>query len=472
MASEPAKLDLTKLRAKAPEPERTADDEASLRQEEALRFEILHRVEEIYRLRKARERFVPGTSKVNYAGRVFDEREMVAVVDSALDFWLTLGKHGDAFEKKFAKTVGAKHAVLTNSGSSANLLAFSALCSPTLEGHLVPGDEVITCAVAFPTTVNPIIQNGCVPVFVDAELGTYNLDVTKLEAALSDRTRAVVFAHTLGNPADLDVVEAFCEKHDLWLMEDCCDALGATFDGRQVGRFGDVATCSFYAAHHLTMGEGGVIWCDDPKLETVLLSLRDWGRACYCPTGEAHPLGKCRKRFNWEFDGLPAGYDHKYTYTHIGYNLKPLDLQAAMGVQQLDKLATFVEKRRQNFRYLYDALTPYQDLLVLPKWSPRADPSWFAFPMTIAENAPFDRRTLVAALEEQKVETRLLFTGNLLKHPAYADIRKRVVGDMIVADTVLERTFFLGVFPGLTEEKLAYVTGVLTEFLAARRGTR
>lgn len=441
----------------------------TLETEARLRAEILSRVEEIHRLRKARETFVPGVTKVNYAGRVFDEREMVAVVDSALDFWLTLGKHGDAFERKFAKTVGAKHAVLTNSGSSANLLAFSALCSPTIEGRIQPGDEVITTAVAFPTTVNPILQNRAVPVFVDAELGTYNLDVRMLEKALSPKTRAVVFAHTLGNPADLDVIEDFCHRHGLWLMEDCCDALGATWDGRQVGRFGDVATCSFYAAHHLTMGEGGVIWCDDPKLETALLSIRDWGRACYCPTGEAHPQGKCRKRFNWEWDGMPSGYDHKYTYTHIGYNLKPLDLQAAMGVQQLDKLDDFIARRRHNFDYLYKALQGYEDLLVLPKWSPRANPSWFAFPLTLAEKARFDRRELVSALEEKKVETRLLFTGNVLRHPAYRDIEHRVVGDLTVADTVLHKTFFLGVFPGMTDAKLAYMADTLKAFLDRQR---
>jgi CDP-6-deoxy-D-xylo-4-hexulose-3-dehydrase len=442
----------------------------SQEREAELRAEILGKVEEIYRLRKARESFTPGVSKVNYAGRVFDEREMVAVVDSALDFWLTLGKQGDAFERKFAKTVGAKHAVLTNSGSSANLLAISALTSPSIPGHLVEGDEVITCAVAFPTTVNPILQNRLVPVFVDAVLGTYNLDVTKLEAALSPKTRAVVFAHTLGNPADLDVVAAFCEKHDLWLVEDCCDALGATFDGRQVGRFGDVATCSFYAAHHITMGEGGVVWCDDPAIETALLSFRDWGRACYCPTGEAHPLGKCRKRFSWEWDGMPAGYDHKYTYTHIGYNLKPLDLQAAMGIEQLDKLPAFVARRRHNFAALYEAVREYDDVLVLPQWSPKAEPSWFAFPLTVRPGAPFSRREIVAFLEDRKIETRLLFCGNLLKHPAYKAIPHRVVGGLPVADQVLESTFFLGVFPGMTDEKLAYMTGALRAFLASKRG--
>ncbi len=446
-----------------------APADPSLEREEALRREILERVEEIHRLRKGRESFIPGVSKVNYAGRVFDEREMVAVVDSALDFWLTLGKHGEAFERKFAKAVGAKHAVLTNSGSSANLLAVTALTSPTLEGHLKPGDEVITCAVAFPTTVNPILQNNLVPVFVDGELGTYNLDVRMLERAFSSKTRAVVFAHTLGNPAELEVIEAFCQKHGLWMVEDCCDALGARYDGRSVGRFGNLATCSFYAAHHITMGEGGVIWGDDPALETVLLSLRDWGRACYCPTGEQHPLGKCRKRFSWSFDGLPEGYDHKYTYTHLGYNLKPLDLQAAMGVVQLDKLASFVERRRHNFQVLYDAVREFDDLVLLPRWSPKAEPSWFAFPLTVRPGAPFDRREIVAFLEGRKIETRNLFSGNILQHPAYRNVPHRVVGELTVADLTLHNTFFLGVYPGMTDEKLAWMAGALREFLASKR---
>jgi len=437
----------------------------SVEEEARLRAEILERVERIHDLRKRRVRFRPGVDKVHYAGRVFDAREMQAVVDSALEFWLTLGRHGDAFERSFARTVGAKHAVLTNSGSSANLLAITALMSPTLEGHLKPGDEVITCAVAFPTTVNPIVQNGLVPVFVDAEPGTYNLDVRRLEEALSPRTRAVVFAHTLGNPAEMDVVEAFCLKHGLWLVEDCCDALGSTWDGRQVGRFGQVATCSFYAAHHITMGEGGAVWCDDPKLETVILSLRDWGRACYCPTGEAHPLGKCRKRFSWEWDGLPSGYDHKYTYTHRGYNLKPLDLQAAMGLQQLQKLPGFIERRRHNFSVLYEALRPFESLLELPRWSPRAEPSWFAFPITVRPDAGFSRREFVEHLEGRKIETRLLFSGNILRHPAYQDVAHRVAGPLTTADRVLHDTLFLGVFPGLTDEMLDWMVSSLRAFL-------
>ncbi len=437
--------------------------------EQTLRAEILDRVEELYRLRKARESFAPGVDKVHYAGRVFDEREMVAVVDSALDFWLTLGKHGEAFERAFAQVVGAKHAVLTNSGSSANLLAMTALTSPSLADHLKPGDEVITSAVAFPTTVNPILQNALVPVFVDAELGTYNLDPHQLERALGPKTRAVFVAHTLGNPAPMGEIESFCDRHGLWLLEDCCDALGATFGGRPVGRFGSLATCSFYAAHHITLGEGGVVWCDDLAIETVLLSLRDWGRACYCPTGEEHPLGKCRKRFSWSFEGLPEGYDHKYTYTHLGYNLKPLDLQAAMGVVQLEKLPGFIERRRHNFQVLYDAVREFDDFLVLPTWSAQAEPSWFAFALTVRPGAPFDRREMVAFLESRKIETRGLFGGNILRHPAYQNVARRVVGGLPVADLVLTNTFFVGVYPGLTEEKLSWMAGALREFLASKR---
>lgn len=441
----------------------------ALADEGQLRAEILDRVRAIHRLRKAREQFVPGKTRVNYAGRVFDEREMVAVIDSALDFWLTLGKKGAEFERAFARAVGAKHAVVTNSGSSANLLALTALTSPTLARPLVEGDEVITCALGFPTTVNPIIQNRLVPVFVDADEGTYNIDWRQLEAALSPRVRAIMFAHTLGNPAEMEPITQFAREHDLYLIEDCCDALGATYDGRAVGRFGQVATSSFYAAHHITMGEGGAVWCDDPRIETVLLSLRDWGRACYCPTGETHPLGKCRKRFSWAFDGLPEGYDHKYTYTHIGYNLKPLDPQCAMGLVQLDKLPSFVEMRRANFDALHQALQPFDRWLLLPRWPEKARPSWFAFPVTVRRDAPFTAREFTAYLESRQIETRRLFGGNLLAHPAYRSVRRRVVGETPIADWALQGTFFVGVYPGLTQERREYLIGALLDFLESRR---
>lgn len=433
--------------------------------EKRLRQEILQRVGELHDLRTERDRFVPGVTKVHYAGRVYDAREVQALVDASLDFWLTLGENGRRFEKRFAEYLGLRHAVVCNSGSSANLLAVGALCSSMVESPLVPGNEVITTAAAFPTTVAPIIQNHLVPVFVDIGLGDYNIAVSQIEDAISPRTRGILFAHTLGNPADLGGIMAIARRHDLTVIEDACDALDSTYDGRLVGTFGDISTFSFYAAHHITMGEGGALATDDPNIARAAISLRDWGRDCFCQTGESHPQGACRNRFGNRFENLPEAYDHKYVYSNIGYNLKPLDLQCAIGLVQLDKLSEFTHRRRQNFRTLYNALTAYEDRIILPKWSPAAEPSWFAFPITVRDGAGFERKEIVLYLEERGIETRLLFAGNLLRQPGFERINRRVVGDLGNTDIVLHRTFFLGVYPGLTQEKIRYIVESIDAFM-------
>lgn len=407
--------------------------------------------------------FVPGETPLPYAGRVFDDAELVHLVDAALDFWLTAGRYAKRFEEEFARVFGARHAILVNSGSSANLVAVSALTSPKLGAErLRPGDEVLTAATGFPTTVNPILQNGLVPVFVDVTVPTYNADVDALAAAVSPRTRAIVLAHTLGNPFDLDRVTALARKHDLWLVEDCCDALGSTWQGRQVGTFGDLATVSFYPAHHLTMGEGGCVLTDRAKLKLVAESFRDWGRDCWCEPGKDNT---CGQRFDWQLGSLPHGFDHKYTYSHVGYNLKVTDLQAAVGVAQLQKLAGFVAARRANFRTLRAALADLEDVLVLPEATPGSDPSWFGFPIGIREHARFARRDLLLHLEAKKVAVRLLFGGNLVRQPAYAESTYRVAGPLTRADFVMNHVFWLGVYPGLGEAQLHYMADALRGFV-------
>ena len=433
--------------------------------EKRLRREILERVSELYHLRAESVRFVPGATKLNYSGRVYDAREMQALVDASLDFWLTLGENGHRFERRFAEYLGLQRAVVCNSGSSANLLAVSALCSPMVESPLVPGDEVITTAAAFPTTVAPIIQNNLIPVFVDVGLGDYNIIASQIEDAISPRTKAIFFAHTLGNPADLDEIMAIARRHDLYVIEDACDALDSRYNGRLVGTFGDISTFSFYAAHHITMGEGGALATDNANIARAAVSLRDWGRDCFCQTGETHPQGACRNRFGHRFENLPEAYDHKYVYSNIGYNLKPLDLQCAIGLVQLDKLSEFTSRRRQNFRTLYDALKAYEDRIILPKWSPAADPSWFAFPITIREDAGFERRKIIDHLEERSIETRLLFAGNLLRQPGFQHINKRIVGHLSNTDIILRSTFFVGVYPGLTPEKIDYMLDSIDAFM-------
>jgi CDP-6-deoxy-D-xylo-4-hexulose-3-dehydrase len=405
--------------------------------------------------------FVPGESNVPYAGRVFDQDELVRLVDSSLDFWLTAGPIATEFERAFARFFGMRHALLVNSGSSADLLAVSALTSPRLgDRQLRPGDEVITLATGFPTTLNPIIQNGLIPVFVDVEVPTYNIDVTQLEAARSDRTKAIILAHTLGNPFDLNAVRDFATKHNLWLIEDCCDAVGATYDGKMVGTFGDLATVSFYPAHHMTMGEGGCVLTNNPLLKTLVESFRDWGRDCWCEPGKNNT---CGKRFDWQLGELPPGYDHKYVYSHIGYNLKATDLQAAIGIAQLKKLPSFIKARRENFEKLQAGLQALEEFFVTPKATPNSDPSWFGYTLAVRPEAPFDRNAVVRHLEQARIATRLLFGGNLARQPAYLNIACRKVGDLRNSDFVMNQVFWVGVYPGLTPAMTDYMIEVFNQ---------
>ena len=414
--------------------------------------------------------FVPGQSSVPVSGKVIDSSDLSSVIDSALDCWFTTGRFAEDFERKLARFVGVRCASLVNSGSSANLLAVSALTSPKLgDRRLKPGDEVITVAAGFTTTLNPIIQNRLVPVFVDVTLPNYEIDVSQLERARSKRTRAIFVAHTLGNVFDLDAVCAFAKQYDLWLIEDCCDALGSTWKGRRVGTFGDIATVSFYPAHHITMGEGGAVLTDKPSLQLLVESFRDWGRDCWCHTGKDNT---CGKRFDWQLGNLPCGYDHKYTYSHIGYNLKATDMQAALGQSQIEKLPHFIERRKDNFRYLSKALKPLEHCLLLPQATPGSDPSWFGFPIGVRENAPFTREELTRTLEGNKIGTRLLFGGNLLRQPAYEGCEYRVVGDLPNTDFVMNNVFWVGVYPGLTTPMLDFVAEVISDFASnpARQG--
>ncbi len=411
--------------------------------------------------------FKPGQSAVPVSGKVIDGSDLSAVVDAALDCWFTTGRFAEEFERKLARFVGVRCASLVNSGSSANLLAISALTSPKLgDRRLQPGDEVITVAAGFPTTVNPILQNRLVPVFLDVTLPTYEIDVSQLEAARSEKTKAVFVAHTLGNVFDLDAVTDFVKKHNLWLIEDCCDALGSTWKGRRVGTFGDIATVSFYPAHHITLGEGGAVLTDKPNLQVLIESFRDWGRDCWCEPGKDNT---CGKRFDWQLGSLPCGYDHKYTYSHIGYNLKATDMQAALGVSQIAKLPQFIERRRQNFGHLHSALRSLEEFLLLPEATPGSDPSWFGFPIGIREGSPFDRNSLTRALESQKIATRLLFGGNLLRQPAYEGSEYRVIGDLKNTDYVMNNVFWIGVYPGLTYTMLDFVAKTVFEFVATAK---
>jgi CDP-6-deoxy-D-xylo-4-hexulose-3-dehydrase len=435
---------------------------------DALRAQILDLVGEYCRAAFPTKAFLPGQSPVPVAGRVFDDREVRALVDSSLDFWLTAGRYADQFERDFAKVCGRRNCLLVNSGSSANLVAVSCLTSPLAgERRLRPGDEVITVAAGFPTTVNPIVQNGLVPVFLDVTVGTYNVDATQLDAALSGRTRAVVLAHALGNPFDLAAVTAFCRQHDLWLIEDCCDALGATYQGQQVGTFGDLATCSFYPAHHITMGEGGAVLIDRPVLKKAAESFRDWGRDCWCAPGKDNT---CGKRFDCQHGRLPQGYDHKYTYSHRGYNLKATEMQAAVGVAQLDKRSEFIAARRGNFQALLEGVSDLEEFFILPRATRGSEPSWFGFPLGVRPDAPFTRDELVRHLESCRIATRLLFAGNLTRQPAYQGVNYRVVGDLKNSDFVAENVFWIGVYPGLTRAMLDYVLAIFHDFCRDHRG--
>jgi CDP-6-deoxy-D-xylo-4-hexulose-3-dehydrase len=432
-----------------------------------LRAEILQLVAEYYKEAFAPVPFQPGVTPVPVSGRVFDDAEIKHLVEAALDFWLTTGRFAAQFEREFARFFGLRHAMLVNSGSSANLLALSCLTSPKLgDRALRPGDEVITVAAGFPTTVNPIFQNQLVPVFVDIHIPTYNIDADQLEAALSDRTRAIMLAHTLGNPFDVQRVVDFARRHQLWLIEDCCDAVGATYHGKKVGTFGDLATVSFYPAHHITMGEGGCVLTDNSKLKTLVESFRDWGRDCWCEPGKDNT---CGKRFGWQLGELPEGYDHKYTYSHIGYNLKATDMQAAVGVAQLAKLPAFIEARRRNFRLLWQGLSDLAEFFILPQATPGSEPSWFGFPITVADDAPFTRNQLVQFLEARKIGTRLLFGGNLTRQPAYQGLRHRVIESLENTDRVMHNTFWLGIYPGVSTAMLDFVIESIHEFVHSHR---
>lgn len=434
-----------------------------MKNEAQLRRELFTGIAKIIQLRSDRKIFIPRKTQINYGGRVYDQREIVNLVDASLDFWLTAGRYAQEFEKSLAGFLGSRYCLLTNSGSSANLLAISALTSPALgKKRLKPGDEVLTVACGFPTTLNPIIQNNLVPVFIDVELGTYNIQVDKIESALSDKTRAIFIPHTLGNPARIDRIMEVVKKHQLWFIEDNCDSLGSKFNGKYTGTFGHLSTCSFYPPHHITTGEGGAVLTSDPLLKKIVLSFRDWGRDCWCETGCDDT---CRKRFGWKLGDLPFGYDHKYIYSHAGYNLKITDLQAAIGVAQMKKLPGFIKKRKSNFATLLRFFEKHRDYFILPQTTPDSEPSWFGFPLLVKEEAPFKRSDIVNYLEENKIATRMLFGGNLTKQPAYKDIKYRVSGSLTNTDTVMDNLFWIGVYPGITKEKMDYIIKTICGFL-------
>lgn len=431
-----------------------------------LRAEIEKLVREYARVAFPAQEFVKGETPVLYSGRVFDEAEVVSLMHSTLDFWLTTGRFAEEFQREFASYFGRRYCILTNSGSSANLLAFAALTSPKLGKRAIqPGDEVITVAAGFPTTVNPIFQYGCIPVFVDVDIPTYNVDLAAFEAAITPKTKAVMIAHTLGNPFHVAPIAKICKERGLWLVEDCCDAVGATYDGKLVGTFGDIATVSHYPAHHITMGEGGSILLDSSMLKVIVESFRDWGRDCWCDPGKENT---CGKRFDWELGELPCGYDHKYTYTHIGYNLKLTDMQAAVGVEQLKKVDEFIAARRENWQYLRDGLADLDKWLILPEPTPNSNPSWFGFMLTVRPDAPFTRDEIVRHLERHKIGTRMLFCGNIARQPAYVDKPMRISGELTNTDLILMGTFLIGVYPGLTKEMLAFVVDEIHRFVESK----
>ncbi len=427
-----------------------------------LRKDILDKVKEFYRDSCLQKKFVPGETYIPYAGRVFNHNELVSLVDASLDFWLTAGRYAREFEKKLAEYLKIKYCLLTNSGSSANLLAISALTSPLLkERQLRAGDEVITTACGFPTTLNAIIQNNLTPVFVDIDLGTYNIQADKIEKEISKKTKAIFIAHTLGNPVEIEKILKLAKKYNLWFCEDNCDALGSKYKAKYTGSFGHISTCSFYPPHMITMGEGGAVLTNDRLLRRIILSFRDWGRDCFCEPGREN---SCGRRFSQQFGELPFGYDHKYVYSHIGYNLKITDMQAAVGVAQLKKLNRFIEARRRNFNYFYNYFKKYEKYFILPRASQNSHPCWFGFPVLLKKNAPFIRRDIVGFLETNKIATRMLFGGNLLKQPAYRNIKRRVSGTLKNTDFVMNNLFWLGVYPGLTREMINYTLNVFKDF--------
>jgi CDP-6-deoxy-D-xylo-4-hexulose-3-dehydrase len=445
-----------------------ADDRNDFKKD-VLRQQILDLTAQYYDEAFPKKPFLGGISQIPVSGKVFDGDELTNLVDSSLDFWLTSGRYAHEFEEEFAKVMGVKHAMLCNSGSSANLLAISALKSERLgDRALVDGDEVITLAAGFPTTVNPIIQNRLVPVFIDCELGTYDATAENIQAAISPRTRAIVMAHTLGNPFNLDAVMQIAKENKLFVVEDTCDAVGATYDGKPVGSFGDLSTASFYPAHHVTMGEGGCVLAKTASMRKIVESLRDWGRDCWCLTGEDNT---CGRRFDWQLGGLPYGYDHKYTYSHIGYNLKLTDMQAAVGVAQLKKLPSFIAARRKNFNRLYEGLKKYEEFFVLPATTPKSEPSWFGFLLTVRPGAPFTRYDIVQHLEAHRIGTRQLFGGNLLAQPAYQNIEHRVSGTLKNTEIVSTSSFWIGVYPGLSDEMIDFMIETISVFIEKSVGS-
>jgi len=434
--------------------------------EQELRGKISRLVAELHNIRSIKQVFVPGKTPIRYAGRVFDEKEIQAAVEASLDFWLTEGRFAEEFQSKFAEKIGVKHSLLVNSGSSANLLALTALTSPLLgEKRLKPGDEVITVAAGFPTTLNSIIQNGLVPVLVDMDIPTYNAKVEEIEVAISEKTRAIFIAHTLGNPFDLVHINKIVKKYDLFLIEDNCDALGSTYRGKNTGTFGHLATCSFYPAHHITTGEGGAVITSNDMLVKIVRSLKDWGRDCYCGPGESNA---CGRRFSGQYGALPYGYDHKYVYSHIGYNFKMTDIQAAIGLEQLKKLDEFCRVRRENFKAWINGFRKHEDYFILPEATEGSDPAWFAFPVTVRKKASFTRTELTNYLSENLIETRNLFGGNLLRQPAYLNIEHRKIGDLKNADRITKDTFFLGTFPGIGSEQIEYTMNIIEKFVGSK----
>jgi CDP-6-deoxy-D-xylo-4-hexulose-3-dehydrase len=438
--------------------------------EQQLKQEILDKTKEYYELvhkPKQEQQFVSGKSRVNYAGRVFDEKEMINLVDSSLDFWLTYGSYSKEFEKKLADYLGVRWTFLVNSGSSANLLAFYTLTSPLLkERQIKRGDEVITVAAGFPTTVAPIVQFGAVPVFIDMELTHFNVDVSQLELALSPKTKAIMIAHSLGNPFNIKAIKEFCDKNNLWLIEDNCDALGSTYDGKPTGTWGDIGTSSFYPPHHMTMGEGGATYTDNPLLKKIMLSMRDWGRDCWCESGVDNT---CGARFSQSFGSLPKGYDHKYVYSHFGFNLKVSDMQAAIGVAQLEKFPTFVEIRKENFAKLYNGLKDLEEVILVEK-QPLSDPSWFGFMLTLKDGVKFSRNEIVEFLENSNIQTRNLFAGNMLRHPMFDSLVEneeyRVVGELTNTDKIMNDSFWIGLYPGMGDDAINYMIEKIREFVA------
>jgi CDP-6-deoxy-D-xylo-4-hexulose-3-dehydrase len=430
-----------------------------------LRKEILEKTKEFYQARFGENNYSPGKSRVNYAGRVFDEQELMNAVDASLDFWLTEGRYSEQFSEKIADYLGVDNVLLTVSGSSANLLAFASLTSEKLgDKRLKPGDEVISVAAGFPATVTPIIQYGLVPVFVDVDQETYNINIEQAKKAITDKTRCIFIAHTLGNPFDLDAIMEIAEEHNLWVIEDNCDAFGSKYKGKYTGTFGHLSTISFYPAHHITTGEGGAVITNDAQLARIVRSFRDWGRDCYCIGGENNT---CGKRFSQQFGNLPFGYDHKYVYSEIGYNLKMTDIQAAIGSAQMDKLEIFGEKRKENFRKHYRIFSKYPQFFSLPKATEGADPSWFAFIVTVKESAPFKRDEITNYLNSKLIETRNLFAGNMTKQPAFVDKKWRIADNLDVTDRIMNNTFFLGTYPGLTDEMFSYIEKTVDEFVTS-----